>query len=305
MSKYIPKFWDKKNNLISLILTPLSLIYLIIILINKLKINFAKNYKIKVICVGNIYLGGTGKTPLVKKIYNELKINNSCCILKKLNANQKDEINFLKESTDIVLPNKRSEGLLDAISKGFRYAILDDGMQDYSFKKYKSVLCIKSNKGFGNERILPSGPLREPLSSIKNYDISVINGNKNEYIEELIKRYNPSIKIFYSYYKIINVDNFLNKKFLAFSGIADNQSFFDILDKNKIEVYHHENFEDHYNFSKVDMEKLLKISEEKNLELITTEKNYYGLDESLKSKIHYVKLDLIIKNFGDFLNEII
>ncbi len=305
MSKHLPIFWGKKNHLISIVLSPFSFIYFILISLNKLKIHFAKNHKIKVICVGNIYLGGTGKTPLVKKIYNGLKINKSCCILKKLYINQKDEINLLKEGADIFIPKKRNNGLFNAITKGFEYVILDDGMQDYSFKKDKSILCIKSSKGFGNERILPSGPLREPLSSIKNYDVSVINGDKNEYIEELLKKYNPSIKIFYSYYEIVNVNNFLNKKFLAFSGIADNQSFFDILSKNKIKVYHHENFRDHYNFTKVDMEKLLKISEQKNLELITTEKNYYGLDEVYKNKTHHIKLDLIIKNFGDFLNEII
>ena len=178
-------------------------------------------------------------------------------------------------------------------------------MQDYSFKKYKSILCIKSSKAFGNERILPCGPLREPLSSINNYTVSVINGDKNEYIEEILKQYNPSIKIFYSNYEIVNINDFLNKKFLAFSGIADNQSFFDILNKNKIDVYHHEKFKDHYNFTKVDMEKLFKICEEKDLELITTEKNYFGLDEAFKSKTNFIKLNLKIKNFEDFLNEII
>ena len=106
MSKRLPIFWGKKNNLISLILSPLSFIYFILISLNKLKIKFAKNYKIKVICVGNIYLGGTGKTPLVKKIYNELKVNKSCCILKKYYANQKDEINLLKKDADIFVPKK-------------------------------------------------------------------------------------------------------------------------------------------------------------------------------------------------------
>ena len=112
MSKHLPIFWGEKNNLISLILTPLSFIYFIIISLNKLKINFAKKHKLKIICVGNIYLGGTGKTPLVKKIYNELKVNKSCCILKKYYANQKDEVNFLKKNADIFVPKKRKDGLL-------------------------------------------------------------------------------------------------------------------------------------------------------------------------------------------------
>ncbi len=302
---FLPKFWDGKYNLISILLIPLSFIYLFLISLNKLKIIFAKDYKIKVICVGNIYLGGTGKTPLVQKIYDELKINNPCCILKKLHKNQQDEINFLKKNTDIFVPKKRGEGLLNIINKGFKYTILDDGMQDYSFKKYKSILCIKSNKAFGNERILPSGPLREPLSSIKNYEVSVINGDKNLYIEKILKKYNPLIKIFYSHYEIENIKNLLNKKFLAFSGIADNQNFFNILNKNQIKVYHQKEFGDHHNFNEADMNKIFKICENQNIEPITTEKNFYGLKEEFKSKISYVKLKLIIKNFEDLINEII
>ncbi len=302
---YLPKFWDKKNNIITLLLMPLSIIYLFLILLNKLKIIFAKDYEIKVICVGNIYLGGTGKTPLVKKIYDELKIDKSCCILKKLHTNQQDEINYLKNNTKIFIPKKRSEGLLNATTNGFKYAILDDGMQDYSFKKYKSILCIKSNKAFGNERIFPSGPLREPLSSIKNYKISVINGDKNIYVEKVLKKYNPSIKIFYSHYEIENMNKFLNRKFLAFSGIADNHSFFDILNKNKIEVCHQEEFGDHHNFTEAEMEKLFKICKNQNIELITTEKNFYGLKEKFRVRTSYIKLNLIIKNFKELLNEII
>ncbi len=306
MKKYsTPKFWDKKNNFFSLILLPLSLIYLILINLNRLKIFFSKNYKIKIICVGNIYLGGTGKTPLVRKIYDELKYKKNCCILKKYYKNQIDEINLLKNGTNIIVTKSRSEGLLNAITQGFNYAILDDGMQDYSFRKDKSILCIKSNKAFGNERILPSGPLREPISSIKNYKVALINGDKNEYIEEVLKKHNHLIKIFYSHYEIKNINNFLNRKFLAFSGIADNHSFFHILNKNKIKVYHQEEFQDHHNFSNNDIEKLMKISKNKNIELITTEKNFFGLNEKFKSKIEYIKLNLIIENFRDFLNEII
>ena len=302
---YSPKFWGKKIHFISLILLPISLIYFFLILLNKVKKLYAKNYDIKVICVGNIYLGGTGKTPLVKKIYDELNIKEKCCILKKYHSNHSDEINLLKNTTNMFIPRHRVKGLLDAISKGFQYAILDDGMQDYSFKKNKTILCVKSNKAFGNEWILPSGPLREPLSNIKNYDISVINGENNDYIEKLLKLHNPLIKVFYSNYEIKNANNFLNRKFLAFSGIADNQSFFNLLNKNNINIDHQEEFEDHHNFTDNDMSKLIKICKEKNIELLTTEKNYFGLKEEFKSDVCYVELNLKIKNFGKFINEII
>ncbi len=302
---YSPKFWNKKIHFISLILLPISLIYFFLILLNKFKKLYAKKYQLKVICVGNIYLGGTGKTPLVKKIYDELKIKEKSCILKKYHSSQSDEINLLKNNTSIFVPKRRSKGLLDAMSKGFQYAILDDGMQDYSFKKNKSILCIKSNKAFGNEWILPSGPLREPLSAIKNYDISVINGENNDYIEKLLRLHNPLIKIFYSNYEIKDADKFLNRKFLAFSGIADNQSFFNLLNKNNINIDHQEEFEDHHIFSDNDMSKLIKIRKEKNIELLTTEKNYFGLKKEFKSEVCYVELNLIIKNLGKFINEII
>lgn len=306
MKKYSsPNFWNKKYHFLSLILLPLSLIYFFLVSLNKFIIIFAKNYKIKIICVGNLYLGGTGKTPLVRKIYHSLNKNSNSCILKKYNLSQIDEINFLKNDAKVIVPKKRTEGLLSAISNGFKYVILDDGKQDYSFKKDTSILCIKSNKAFGNERILPSGPLREPLSSIKNYNIAVINGEKNDYIENILVKYNPLIKIFYSYYEIKNLDIFLGKQFLAFSGIADNQSFFDLLNKNNIEIFHNEEFDDHHNFSNIDLQNLIDISRKKNLELITTEKNYFGINEKFKNKIYRTKLNLVIKNYEVFLNEII
>ena len=75
-----PYFWKKKFHLFTLVLLPFSLIYFFLIKLNKIKFFFQPKIKIKTICVGNINIGGTGKTPLVKKIYDELKINQKCCI---------------------------------------------------------------------------------------------------------------------------------------------------------------------------------------------------------------------------------
>jgi tetraacyldisaccharide 4'-kinase len=299
-----PFFWNKKNNFFSFILLPFALVYLLVIKINKALASSINFKNIKIICVGNIYLGGTGKTPLVKKIYDEIKKDKKCCVLKKYNKNQMDEINFLNYYTDLLIPKSRLEGLKIAINKGYEFVILDDGMQDHSFKKNISILCIKSKDGFGNEYILPAGPLRERLDSIKNYNLALINGNVREDLEGLIKKYNPNIKIFYSKYTVSNQLKNSNKNYFAFSGIGDNESFFETLIENGIKVYQTKEFEDHHNFSDDDILNLINLSEKKNLYLITTEKNYFNINKKFQNKIEYAKVDLEINELNKFINEI-
>jgi len=299
-----PFFWNKKNNFFSFILLPFTLVYLLVIKISKALASSINFKNIKIICVGNIYLGGTGKTPLVKKIYDEIKKDKKCCVLKKYNKNQMDEINFLNYYTDLLIPKSRLEGLKIAINKGYEFVILDDGMQDHSFKKNISILCIKSKDGFGNEYILPAGPLRERLDSIKNYNLALINGNAREDLESLIKKFNPNIKIFYSKYTVSNQLKNSNKNYFAFSGIGDNESFFETLIENGIKVYQTKEFKDHHNFSDDDILNLINISEKKNLCLITTEKNYFNINKKYQNKVECAKIDLEIKELNKFINEI-
>ena len=300
----IPFFWKSKIHPFTLLLLPFSLIYFLLIKLSKVNSIFNSKLKIKTICVGNLYLGGTGKTPLVKKIYDELKKKERCCILKKFREKHYDEIQLLNIGEDLFTPKKRINGLKDAESKGYQTVIIDDGMQDYSFKKDISILCIKSKTGFGNEILLPSGPLREPLKEIKQYKIAVINGEKNEKINDILKKNNPNIKIFYSHYIINNIKEFYNKKFLAFSGIGDNESFFAILKKNHITVQDTVEFEDHHKFTEKEILKLLDRANNENLKLITTDKNYNSIPEKYKKIIYSTSIKLIIDSYNDFLNEI-
>ncbi len=299
-----PYFWKSKIHPFTLLLLPFSLIYFLLIKFNKFTSIFNSKLKIKIICVGNLYLGGTGKTPLVKIIYDELKKKERCCILKKLREKHYDEIKLLNIGEDLFTPKKRIDGLKDAELKGYKTVVIDDGMQDYSFKKDISILCIKSKTGFGNELVLPSGPLREPLKEIEQYKIAVINGIKNEKINDTLKKYNPDIKIFYSHYEIKNIEEFYNKKFLAFSGIGDNDSFFEILKKNNIEILDTVEFKDHHKFTEKEILKLFDIANNKNLKLITTDKNYNNIPEKYKKIIYSTSIKLIIDSYNDFLNEI-
>ena len=300
-----PKFWTKKDSLISILLYPLSILYLIIIFLNKkIQTISSKNIEIKTICIGNLYIGGTGKTPTVIKLYEMISKNKNCCVIKKFRKQHIDEINLLKKFTNLITGRTRIQTLIKAKDKGNEIAIMDDGMQDFTFKKNISILCIKSKQGFGNQKTLPSGPLREPLSNIKNYQIAIINGEKNNQIEELLNKYNKDMGIYYSNYELINKDQIYNKKFLAFSGIADNQNFFSLLERNKATLIIKKEFNDHFIFSDKHISNLINEAKIKNLELITTEKNHQNIPDKYKDAVLYAKIKLNINDENKLINEI-
>ena len=113
-------------------------------------------------------------------------------------------------------------------------AILDDGFQDFSIKPNFSILCFNSKQMIGNGLIIPAGPLRESLRAIKRADCIIINGNKNLEFENKIFEItkNKNFKLFYSKYKIKNIDKFRNKKITAFAGIGNPSNFFELLKEN-------------------------------------------------------------------------
>ena len=102
-----PKFWEKNNNLISLLLLPVSFFLQLLIIIKK-KLTSEHSFKIPVICIGNIYLGGTGKTPLSVLIAKELKKHNKKpAIIKKYYSEHIDEHNLINNSLDCLFLNKQ------------------------------------------------------------------------------------------------------------------------------------------------------------------------------------------------------
>ena len=183
-----PKFWDDKISFFSILLFPLTLIFIFLSFLKK-KFTTPNNFNIPIICVGNIYIGGTGKTPTSIFLANELlKLGKKPVILKKLYKSHSDEHNLIKKYfKNLIISKNRVEGLNQAENSNFNVAILDDGLQDHSIKKNINIICFNQNQLIGNGLVLPSGPLRENLSSLKNIDIAIINGNKDEDFENKIK----------------------------------------------------------------------------------------------------------------------
>ena len=299
-----PLFWDLKNSYISLILLPLSLIFLFLIFLRK---KFAKEtkFKIPIICVGNIYVGGTGKTPTSILIANELdKMNKNPVILRKFYKNHLDEHNFIKAHfKNLILTKNRSIGLTEA-ERSFDIVIMDDGFQDYKIIKNLNILCFNGNQLIGNGYIFPAGPLRESLSALKNAQIILINGPENKKFEEKILKINQNLCIFYSEYKPVNINQFREKKLLAIAGIGNPENFFKLISQYNLKIEKKMVFPDHYSFSYNQIKKIVEEAKKENLQIITTEKDYYKIKEFNINEIEYLKVDLVINKKKEFLNKL-
>ena len=299
-----PKFWDYKGlSIWSVILYPLSLIFSLIILINKI-FKFQKKFPIPIICIGNIYIGGTGKTPLASEIFKIIKsAGKNPAFVKKNYDYLKDEIEMLKKIGKTFSNKSRKESIASLISLKHDVAVLDDGFQDFSIKKDFSILCFNSKQLLGNGFVIPSGPLREGINSIKRADCVFINGNKDATFEKKIYKINKNIQIFYSKYQIKNIENLKNKEIVAFAGIGNPSNFFDLLKENNINVKKVYHFSDHHSYSKKDFDKIIKKDYDYNrTKIVTTEKDYCRMSEEQKKNCDCVEVDLEIENKNEFIN---
>ena len=295
-----PFFWNNIN-IISISLIPFSIITYII---NNFKnLLSKKKYRIKTICVGNIYVGGTGKTSLCIEINNILKHKFKTVFIKKKYFDQFDEEELLKNQGNFLSNIDRNISLVKAErSKKFDLAILDDGLQDKVIKYDISIACFNTNYGVGNKLLLPAGPLRENLSILRNYSVIFLNGEKNnKQLFSVLKSYNKNI--FYAKYLPTNIEKLNRKrKYLYFCGIGNPEEFENTLKKYKFNIAKKFIFPDHYNFQNEEIDEIKRIALERNLEIITTEKDYKRLNVRNKKNIKYLKIKLKIQNLYKFKN---
>ena len=300
-----PNFWQKKN-FISLLLFPLTIITFGINTLKKFDIK--NHFKIKTICIGNLSVGGTGKTSLAIELNKLLNTKFKTVFIKKKYLNQKDEYNLLKKKGKIISSKNRIDALKDA-EKKFELAILDDGLQQKNIKYDLKIVCINSKEGFGNNFLLPAGPLRENLNELKNYNIAFLNGfKKNEQLKNKIKKINNNIKIFDAIYEPINHKKYnLKNKFLFFCGIGNPHEFEYTLKKFKFKIKEKFIFPDHYSMSDEIINNMKDIANKSKLNIITTEKDFLRLTKKQQKGINFLEVRLKIKNINklkSFLNRI-
>lgn len=274
MSHFINAFWYRKNPFAFLLL-PLSWIYCFIMFIRQkaYQKNIFKIYRVRVpvIIVGNITVGGTGKTPLVMALVDALKNNgfHPGIISRGYRGKSKvwpiavteksdpmmvgDEPVLLAKNTlvpIVVGPNRVASAEMLLADFGCDVIVSDDGLQHYALARDIEIAVIDGNRRLGNEWCLPAGPLRESKNRLNSVDFIVANGNAcaGEYkmrfeLTEIVNILNPA--------KTISFSDCHAKKITAMAGIGNPKRFFDDLRKKGL-VFSEIEFPDHYAFSKKD-----------------------------------------------------
>ena len=178
-------------------------------------------------------------------------------------------------------------------------------MQDKDIDYNLKFVCFDTKEWIGNGYLIPAGPLREKIDSLKKYDAVFLKGKNSETDEiiELIRRYNSSIKIFFSDYIPVNLDEFKkSNRFIIFSGIANPSSFKDLIIKNNLNIVKELIFSDHYKYKYSDVKKIIDAAESLNAQIIKTEKDFVKIQKFETKKINFLKIKLKIENEDELIN---
>ena len=303
-----PKFWDyKKPNTLAYLLLPISYLLKLIRLF-KIKSKI-KRSKIRTICIGNIYLGGTGKTSLSIKI-NEIlsKKKIKTCFVKKFYSTQFDEQKLLESRGKLFTSPKRIDAINIAENEGYDVAILDDGLQDETINYDLRFVCFNNLNWIGNGFTIPAGPLRESINSLKNYKHVFLNGNLENLddIKNYIYKINSNIDLHIGKYVPQNIEKFSKDiNYLVFSGIGNHQTFVSMLREYKFNILKDIEFPDHYKYNKYDINKIQELSNNLNCQVLTTEKDYLRLDKDKIHNINFIRSELKILNEEKLISTIL
>ena len=294
-----PEFWYKKD-LISrfktLLLLPFSIIWILLSLIKK---NFAKRYKshLKVICIGNLSIGGTGKTPFSIQTYKILEILGykpvfltrgyrgltKGPILVNKSHNHKDvgdEALLLSKVGTTIVSSNRCVGAkyIENLKKNYDVIIMDDGLQNYQLEQDIKLLLIDKKLLFGNGYCIPAGPLRQTITQgLKKIDAIIFTGDGD--IKDINLNFINNIQNFDTKLEIKNTFKTKQNNFLAFCALGNPIKFFNTLKKNNFKIVLTKSFPDHYEYKNKDINTLREDADNRNLKLITTEKDYVKIDD--------------------------
>ena len=297
-----PKFWQNKNSKLARFLNPLGRIYSFFVM-RRLRKNNPYQAKMPVICVGNLSVGGVGKTPVCLALGNYLRqkdkkfyfLNHGYkarqqSVLVDVHAHSAvdvgDEALLLALTAPTIVDSARARGAQLAEKLKADLLIMDDGFQNPTLVKTLSFIVVDGTLGFGNERVLPAGPLREPvLTGLKRADALVLVGKDTWGVKNYLKQNGVDLPLLKGHF--VQDESALttlkNKSVGAFAGIGHPDKFFKMLEQNGIQLKTTKYFPDHYFYTRFDIEDMRK--ENPDLIWATTTKDWVKIPPEMRTNI--------------------
>ena len=271
---------------------------------------------IKVISVGNLTWGGTGKTSM--SIYIGKNLNVKTAVLTR--GYGKDEVELLRRKLEAtpaqVFVGKDRAGILSEICNDYKAAVLDDGFQYRKLKKDLNIVLVNAKRPFGNGSVLPRGSLREPKSALKRADLIVVMYSENSTgLEPELKKINPDAEIFRAEYVSTGLFDLSGRKsagldtrkdrWACFTAIGYPEGFLGTLEIEGIKPALKFIYPDHYNLKEAEFRKIEKECMDRGISsLIITEKDKdrFGFESLLN--IYIAGVVFKIHNCQNFVNRI-
>ena len=287
-----PAFWYRPSSWISRLLMPLGALYGLVAGQRLQRQGFDAG--IPVLCVGNYHVGGAGKTPMVLALTKMLRdLGETPVVLSRgyggrlrgpikvdperhAAADVGDEPLMLARTVPVVVARDRIGGVALARSQGASVILMDDGFQNPAIAKDASLIVIDGDRGLGNGRVFPAGPLRAPLPpQLERTDALIVvgDGTAAKTVAAAIAARGRPVLSAHLRADDASLALLRGKRVLAFAGIGDPIRFFRTLRANGIEVVRERAFADHHPFSKSEIETLITEAKRDALTLVTTEKD--------------------------------
>jgi tetraacyldisaccharide 4'-kinase len=306
-----PEFWTKKDSTSRTISDALRPVGWLVGKITAWRANRHWRYRARarVICVGNLTVGGTGKTPVAIAIGQLLKQRNIRPFFltrgyggrlrgpvevdaRRHSAKEVgDEPLLLANEGATVVARDRAAGAEFADRRGADVIVMDDGHQNSQIRKHISFVVVDAQAGFGNRRIIPAGPLREPIKDglKRAHAVILVGGDENARITGFHG------KVFRAKIVPQDIPELRERPVIAFAGIGQPRKLLQSLREMGAQVKTLKGFPDHHIYSGREIAELHKRAKDENALLVTTEKDYVRLPPRLRRGVSYLPVRAVFE----------
>lgn len=299
-----PAFWSEAG-LLPALLAPASAVYALGAAVRQ-ALTEAWQAPVPVICIGNAVTGGAGKTPVALSVAALLKRKGRRPFIQSrgyggrlkgplavepgrhVAAEVGDEPLLLAKAAPTVVAADRRAGVEMAVARGADVVVMDDGLQNPTVAKDLSMLVVDGGFGFGNGRVMPAGPLREPLDRcLKRCDAAVILGQDTAHARQWLPAGLPVLEARTAPVTDVKL---AGKRVLAFAGIGRPEKFFETLHGLGCHMVGTRRFPDHHRYRPEEVMDLVEAAAREDAVPVTTSKDFVRLPDEAQPMVRVLEI---------------